>query len=132
MTPAYEAADYAVFADPEIRFRIGEANEGLDDLLEGAAAQCAAFLTAVNPRSERKPPDENVAAMRSLESEVSAAGFPWLPGEGRDPHGQWPPEPSLFVLGISVEEAAALGRRYGQNAIVFVEKGLPPELVVLR
>jgi len=39
------------------------------------------------------------------------------------------PEESLTILGISRAKAQALGRRYGQLAIVFGERGTPPELV---
>jgi hypothetical protein len=35
------------------------------------------------------------------------------------------------VVGISRADAEAVGRAFEQNAIVFVEKGRPPELVVI-
>jgi putative PIN family toxin of toxin-antitoxin system len=66
--------------------------------------------------------------MASLRASLS---WPWLEGEGRDPEGRWVAEPSLLVLGIAREEAQALGRQLEQNAIVFVEKGRAPELVLL-
>jgi hypothetical protein len=37
----------------------------------------------------------------------------------------------VLAIGISRENAEAAGRAFGQNAIVFAEKGKPPELVVL-
>ena len=40
-------------------------------------------------------------------------------------------EPSRLVIGIYRDNAQALGRIFGQNAIVFIEKGGAPELVVL-
>ncbi|MGH8720503.1 MAG: DUF3293 domain-containing protein, partial [Burkholderiales bacterium] len=52
-------------------------------------------------------------------------------GEGRDPQQEWPAEPSVLVVGIARAEAEVLGRGYEQNAIVFVEKGKAPELVML-
>jgi hypothetical protein len=42
----------------------------------------------------------------------------------------WMPEDSLLVLDIPREEAGALGRRFGQAAIVVGGKGAP-ELVYL-
>jgi len=54
-----------------------------------------------------------------------------IPGVGRDPRGEWPAEPSVLVLGISRREAEILGRSYEQNAVVFVERGGAPELVLL-
>jgi uncharacterized protein len=41
-------------------------------------------------------------------------------------------EPSVLLLGIPRAEAIALGRRLEQNAIVFVERGGAPELVLMR
>jgi hypothetical protein len=38
----------------------------------------------------------------------------------------------VLVLGIAREDAEALGRRFGQNAILYLEKGRAPELVLLR
>jgi hypothetical protein len=37
----------------------------------------------------------------------------------------------VLAIGISRENATAAGRAFGQNAIVFVEKGRAPELVLL-
>ena len=41
------------------------------------------------------------------------------------------PERSVLVAGISRADAEIVGRAFGQNAIVFVEKGRAPGLVVL-
>ena len=112
---AYRASEYRVFAQPELVLRIGEPS--------------AAFLTAANPHSERRPAAENLAALERLAQDASAWRI--LRGEGRSADGRWR-EPSLLVLGIEREHARALGRRYGQNAIVFVERGAAPELVLLE
>jgi glycine/D-amino acid oxidase-like deaminating enzyme len=87
-------------------------------------------VTAANPRSEKKSAAENAAALALLDQVIAAAGYPWRAGEGREPDGAWA-EPSRLVMGIYRENAEALGRLFGQNAIVFVEKGAAPELVVL-
>ena len=65
-----------------------------------------------------------------LDQLVQAAGYPWRAGEGREPDGSWR-EASRLVIGITRANAEALGRLFGQNAIVFMEKGRAPELVVL-
>jgi len=112
---AYENADYVVFADPELVLKIGEPSRRLDALLEKEGASTAAFLTA---------------ALAKLDQVIAAAGYPWRAGEGREPGGSWV-EPSRLVIGIYRDNAQVLGRIFGQNAIVFVEKGGAPELVVL-
>jgi len=128
---AYHAADYVVFNDPELVLKIGEPSARLDGLLEEAGAAGAAFITAANPRGERRSDAENAAAASALDDLAAAAGYPRHPGEGRDPQGRWGAEPSLLVLGIYRDNAEALGRLFGQNAIVFIEKGHAPELVLL-
>ena len=124
---AYEQALYALEAGPVLR--IGAHSPDLDRLLEAHGAASAAFVTAANPRGEAGAASANEAAMAALRASLAWRS---LPGEGRDPAGRWSAEPSVLVLGISRAEAEALGRRFEQNAIVFVEKGGAPELVLLR
>jgi uncharacterized protein len=123
---AYETALYAIADGPVLR--IGERNAALDGLLAQRAVASAAFITAANPRGEPRSDAENEAAMASLRASLS---WPYLEGEGCDPEGRWPAEPSVLVLGIGRGEAQALGRRLEQNAIVFIEKANAPELVLL-
>jgi len=127
---AYESADYVVFAEPELVLKIGEPSARLDALLETEHSSTAAFVTAANPRSEKKSAAQNAAALAVLDQVIAAAGYPWRAGEGREPDGSWR-EPSRLVIGIYRENAEALGRLFGQNAVVFVEKGAAPELLVL-
>jgi glycine/D-amino acid oxidase-like deaminating enzyme len=127
---AYREADYVVFAESEFVLKIGEPSRRLDALLEQEGATTAAFLTAANPRSKPRSPAQNASALSALDQLVAAAGYPWRAGEGREPDGSWV-EPSRLVIGIYRENAEALGRLFGQNAIVFIEKGGPPELLVL-
>ena len=127
---AYHEADYVVFAEPEFVLKIGEPSRRMDALLEQEGATTAAFLTAANPRSKPQSPAQNASALSALDQLVAASGYPWRAGEGREPDGSWV-EPSRLVIGIYRENAEALGRLFGQNAIVFIEKGGPPELLVL-
>src|SRR5262245_55058717 len=131
---AYRAARYIVFVGgdgPVIVLRIGEPCPALDVLMEAEAVDCAAFVTAHNPRGQ--PADE--AADRAAHGELLAAtkqaGLWCYAGEGTDPASEWKPEQSLLIVGIPRAEAEALGRRFRQNAIVFVERGKAPELVLL-
>jgi len=127
---AYERADYVVYGAPDLVIRIGEPNPDLDDLIEAGGGESAAFITAANPFGESQDEWENKLAMIAL-AQVLDGKYPCYSGEGRDPKGGWNPEPSVLVIGIARADAEDLGRRYDQNAIVFIEKGRPPELVVL-
>ena len=128
---AYTKADYVVFSDRQVVLRVGKKNEQLDELIKAEGAQTAAFVTAANPRGEKRAEKENGVANAALQSFVQAAGYPHFWGEGRDPFGSWS-EPSFLVIGIYRANAEALGQLFEQNAIVFCEVGRAPELVVLR
>ena len=126
---AYEKALYVVFGKPELVIRIGQPNPDLDELLEAEGAATAAYITAANPRGEPATPWKNEIANAALVQ--SLAGYRCFEGEGRDPQGRWKPEHSVLAVGISRADAEAAARACGQNAIVFVEKGRAPELVVV-
>ncbi len=128
---AYRRALYVVFGEPELVIRIGEPNAELDALLEEYEAQTAAFVCAANARGERQSEAENQAAAELLLKSEFLIGHEWFKGEGRDPEGKWSAEPSMLVIGLSRKDAERLGFVYRQNAIVFIEKGCAPELVIL-
>jgi hypothetical protein len=128
---AYLAAEYVVYGDPPIVLRIGERSRALDVLLEDAGTETAAFVTAANPGGRPADPADNALATEALVHAQREAGYACVPGEGRDPRGEWPAEASVLVLGISRREAEILGRSYEQNAIVVVERGKAAELALL-
>lgn len=128
---AYRTAAYVVCATPETVLRVGEASTELDALLEAEGAAGAVFITAANPGSVAHTSRQNLMATAALVESQNALGFACYQGEGRDPTGSWPAEPSVLVVGISRVEAEALGRAFGQNAIVWFDKGGVGELVVL-
>jgi len=128
---AYEKAQYVVFGEPELVIRVGAPNPDLDALLAAEGASSAAYLTAANPRGEPRTPWQNEIANAALVRSQSGAGYACFEGEGRDPQGRWTPERSVLVVGISRADAEAVGRAFQQNAIVFLERGRPPELVLL-
>lgn len=129
---AYRNADYVVLpGNSELVLRAGKASAELDALLAGHGATTAAFLTAANPHSEQRPAEENRAAAAELDRALADVHYSRFPAEGRDPAGHWPTEPGVLVLGIPRAAAEALGRRFGQNAILYIERGSPAELVLL-
>lgn len=76
------------------------------------------FITAWNPRSQRRGEDENLAAQRELlavlqEHAERLALYPAI-GIGV---GGWH-EPSLFVIGPSMRTLDALAAQFGQSAYV--------------
>jgi len=128
---AYEEANYVVFGEPELVIRVGEPNRDLDALMEADDASTAAYLSAANPDGAQQSGADNREAAQALLADSIMRFLPKYEGEGRDPLGKWPAEPSVLVLGISRKDAEFLGITHAQNAIVFIEKRKAPELVVL-
>lgn len=128
---AYLATDYVVAASPPFVLRVGRHSAELDRLMHLQGVDCAAFVTAWNPGSVRVPEDQNLATQERLERELRAAGYTLIPGEGRDPAGHWPGEPSVLVLGLSRSRAVDIGRVYRQHAVVWVRCGTAVELVLV-
>lgn len=112
--------------------RIGAYSASLADLYAAADVSSAAFVTAFNPRSEMQSAEANAAALARLGAELAAAGYHLVDGAGEDPDGIWPVEPSFLVLGLELESAQEVGRRYGQNAVVWAGAEAVPELLLLR
>ena len=128
---AYEATAYRVDAGPRGPFviRVGERSAAADALLADAGVDCWAYVTACNPRSVALSAADNAALMTRLTHVVSARRLAHVAGVGAGPDSTWPPEPSLFVLGLPVDEAVALARDFDQFAIVCGRRGEPARLV---
>jgi hypothetical protein len=127
----YRATTYRVFVRDgvPIDLHIGEASAALDALLAGHVAKTWAFITAWNPASRRWSAEENDSRQAELRNEVRARGWRSLEGAGVPARSDWQPEASLLVLDISKADAVALGRRFGQNAIVAGRLGEAAELI---
>lgn len=127
LTEAYLRTTYRVW-QPPIEIRIGQLCPAMDVLLAERGSESWAFVTAWNPGSRVLPADENAQRQAELEQIVESAHWSYIYGVGIGEDTTWPPEESLLVLGISAAEAVALGRRFGQNALVFGRQNEVPEL----
>ncbi len=130
---AYEATDY--LADTPwgtLSIRIGRRNARLDALLARFDAKTWAFVTAHNPGSELLDDASNAARHELLLAAIERRRFPCFPGRGCGEDGTWPAEESLLVIGISPEQAAEIGRLFGQYAVVCGCLGDPAELFPCR
>lgn len=128
---AYRRASYWFVGPSGDRLRItcDERCEPLDRILDEARATDWAYVTACNPRSRRLSVAENRDRAARLEGLIRDRGLLALPGEGTGEDPDWPPEPSLLVLGMPEHEAVALGRVFDQNAIVVGSRGAAARLV---
>lgn len=127
---AYRQTSFLVETPGEtICIRIGQVEAALENLLESEGARQWAYVTAWNPGSIPLSDNENGIRERELEREVRQAGYAFFRGRGVGADRQWPPEPSLLILGISPDGAVQLGRKYGQVAIVAGQRGEHARLI---
>jgi len=129
---AYQQAEYCVpLAHRELVICIGRVGQGLNELLAAHDVASAAFITAANPGSQRLTAAQNSIRHRALLADVRATSLTYIEGEGRDPQGAWPAETSLLVLGLNQSEATRLASAYQQNAFVYLQWQLAPQLIVI-
>ena len=110
---------------------IGMPSRLLDDYLRSMACTDACFVSAHNPRSHRLPPALNRSRHAALEQLLQARRQRYCEGVGyaTDTMSPWPAEPGFLVLDCGRELAAALGRLFGQNAVLVMHSGKPVELL---
>jgi hypothetical protein len=114
---AYEATAYGVrWRGRDLVLRIGARPPSLP----WGSARLAWFLTASNPRSRLYSAAANCRAGRRLVRVVRCQGWRALPVLAGGDAGDWPEEAGLLVIGPAARAAAALGRRFRQNAILHV------------
>ena len=126
---AYENTSFNVY-QPKIPIRIGVINKELDNLLLTNQCETYAFVTAYNPYSALKSHEENRKLNEALFRDLIDE-YQLFEGEGVGEDISWEPEKSFLVLGITLDDAKAIGVKYSQNAIVFGIIGEKPELLVL-
>jgi hypothetical protein len=130
---AFLATDYWVLSAPGGPFvlRVGQFSEQLASHYRSQEVTTALFITAYNPFSAPTPEGENQASQARLWSRLSDLTPLVWNGEGRGRIGDWPPEPSFLALGADYDAACALGREFGQNAIIFAGADGVPSPVLL-
>jgi len=128
---AYRETEYRVEAPYPLVLRIGLADPDLLALYRAAGVDCAALVTACNPRSRRLPQAQNARREAALRAGLLRDGWRFLPASGAHPAGGWPAEPGVFVPGLGRDAACALGRAWAQAAIVWCGADAVPQLVLL-
>lgn len=128
---AYRETHYCVEGDASITLLVDQKNDALAALHKAAGVESSAFITAWNPYSRKCDDETNAELQKELIDELTTRGLRFVNGVGRHPASDWA-EPSVLVLGVSLEAAKRLGVRYEQNAIVWCGADAVPELVLLR
>ncbi len=129
---AYRNTRYTVQATPPFVLKIGATSAALRQWMDQHTCHCAAFMTACNPYSEVLDETENARRQRTLEHAIVQRGLPYLSGLGQPLDGNWLPEASCLVGGLSLDDACALGRKFEQNALVWCGADTLAQLILLR
>ena len=128
---AYRSTDYRIAGKVQFSLRIDEPCVECDAEMDAHDSTTAAFLTAWNPYSQVADRDQNIAAQEQLVQDLETVSLSILSGEGVDPTGAWPTEPSLLAIGITRDQAVRLAGKYQQNAFVWLKRGHPAEIILL-
>ncbi len=115
-----------------ITLRIGHQSTETLALFTTLRCDCAAFVTAFNPRGTAQPLDDNLAANRRLLAKLEPLAKRVFSGAGHDPEGHWDPEISYMAFGVDRDRAIALGAEFGQDAVVWVGSDGVPALLITR
>ena len=126
---AYRATDYRVLAAPPLVLAVDRPSPGLACLFQTHRVSQAVFITAWNPCSQATDGKVNQAAQEALKQRLLTQADCLYLAEGVAQQGDWPPEPSFLALGIDRPTAIALGREFGQNAIVWAGSDACPRLI---
>lgn len=126
---AYKNTKYKIF-EPALTIEIGKLNQEIDNLLNEHKSHEWAFITAYNPFSKVVSEEENI--MRHNELKELTRSYKTFEGHGVGEDPSWEPELSLFVIGITEDDASKIGIKFEQNAIVYGQINNAPRLLILN
>lgn len=130
---AYRATDYvAALPGGATTLRVDVPCPALAAYLAQSGADSAGVITAYNPYSETREPEENRAAHAALKDALKAMGLNALACDGTDPGGDWPTEHGLLVPGIGKTALRGLATMFRQNAVLWIDADGVPRLELLR
>lgn len=126
---AYRATSYiAHLRSDNLTLRVDQPSSALEQLLEINGCTQWAFISAVNPGSQKLNEAVNAGRHRQLLGVVSKLKLVYFAGDGVPDAPGWPIEPGLLVLGISLEQAQSIAVQFGQYAILTGGRGGAPSL----
>jgi len=128
LTNAYLETDYFInlFINP---LKIGIKNIELENLLKLYDVKSASYITAYNPFSKKLNDIEN--EKRNEELCKLCSNYICIKGIGKHPSNEWEGEPSFLFIGMNLEKAKEIGKKYEQNAILWIGEDAIPKLILL-
>lgn len=118
---AYLATQYWVgWPDETGSFvRIGSTSSAFMDFLQQENIGNFVIITASNPFSQLLDEKENAARHAALREDLEGCATLLFPARNISHDGSWPVEHGFCAAGIAAELVLALGKKYGQNAVVW-------------
>jgi len=107
-------------------------SKDLAEIHQRAGVTSSVFISACNPHSMPLDAATNGQQQRLLSAALHLHKVAFLDARGAHPSNEWPEEPSYLVLGLALETAKALGRRFDQNAILHSGEEAIMRLILLR
>ena len=130
---AYLATDYKIdHALQVIVLSIGYRSDPLSNLFSCYEVNCAAFITAYNPRGAIQSDEANAQAHYELASMLQKLGHKVIEGTGSEKGSKWPAEKSYCAFGLTLEPVKAIGTHFNQDAIVWIGEDAISHLILLR
>lgn len=132
LVQAYRNTTYAVGVATPFAVYVGQASGTLRSLMAQHQCQSAAYITACNPSGRCLTDGQNAWRQAALAEYLRRSGYVFFSGQGKGADAYWKAEPSFLVLGIPLQMAKALARRWRQNAILWCGADAVPQLVWMR
>ena len=129
---SYRNTDYKVQGHDPFILKIGQPSEPLLLLYKRHQCDCAAFITACNPFSQKLDLSVNAQWLLDLKADLTARSLNFIKGVGIGKDPDWPGEASCLIFGLALEASRVLGNKFNQNAIVWCDPEAMPQLVLLR
>lgn len=126
---AYKETSFNVY-EPMLTIKVEEINKELDRLLKVNNCVEWAYITAWNPYSEITDAKLNELNNDQLRNDL--IGYSVFDGEGVGSDPSWEPEKSYLILGITLDDAILIGKKYRQNAIVAGKINEPAQLIWIQ
>lgn len=129
---AYLESNFHVRTTKPFVIRIGAFGAELEAVHQMRQVSTSCFITPCNPESVQLSQIENIQRLSKFRTEKLLQGLELINGFGQHPTNSWEAEESYLVLGITLEAAKEVGKKYEQNAIVWIGPDAIPELILLR
>ena len=121
MSKAFAEMHFIVHAGEDVTVKSGEINDELLSLMRSRKLDTCAFVTACNPLIRQRPSKQRDQQHEDLLKELKNRSLAYLPASCRRTVDKPTHDKSVLVLGISLEAAKTLAKRFNQQAVLWCD-----------